>query len=87
MASKIAGILVGLGVLGAVIFSTLDHVRATCQVCVEFQGRQLCEEASAADRDQAIMQAMNTACVQLSAGVTDGIQCNNQIPLSTQCSE
>jgi hypothetical protein len=87
VARVIVGILIGAGFLVAIILATLDQMRVTCEVCILYRGRQVCEKASAADRANATTQATNSACAQLSSGVTDGIACNNTPPVSTRCSE
>ena len=87
MRRAIVGILVGIAFAAAVGFATWDQIRVTCEVCMMYRGRQICEQAVSADRAQAMMHATTSACAQLSAGVTDGIQCNNTRPLSVQCSE
>jgi hypothetical protein len=81
------GILIGVGFIAAVVVATLNQMRVTCEVCMEYHGRQACEEAVAVDRSEALMQATTSACAQLSGGVTEGIRCNNLQPLSTNCSD
>ena len=87
MARTIVGVLIGIGFVGAVIYVGLSQNKVNCEVCMVYQGRQKCESSAAVDRAQAMMQATNSACVQISGGVSDGIRCNNTPPLSSQCSE
>lgn len=82
-----AGILLGVAFFALLVWVTMQQVGARCDVCMVHRGRQVCESARAADRDHAIVQARNAACAQISAGVTDGIQCNGTTPLSIRCSE
>jgi hypothetical protein len=81
------GILVGAAFVALVAWVTFQQIRVHCEVCVEHRGRQLCEDASAATRDESIMQARSAACSRLSSGVTDGIACNGSPPLSVSCQE
>ena len=83
----VVGVVLGVGFVAAVVMATLDQARVRCEVCIVYRGRQMCEEAAAVDRAQALMQATTSACAQISSGVTDGIQCNATPPLSTRCSE
>jgi len=83
----IAGVLIGAALLGVMAYAMLAQTGVTCEVCLEYRGRRLCERAAAADAARATMQATASVCAQLSSGVTDGIQCNASQPLTTQCSE
>ena len=83
----IVGLVLGLGFVGTMVYVSLDQASVTCEVCMVYQGRQACEGASGPDRATAQMQATNAACVQISSGVTDGIQCNDTPPRSLQCTE
>jgi len=80
------GSLLAIVFLAALVWLTAAQARVRCEVCMSHRGRQLCETALAADRDQARAQARNAACARLSSGVTDGIACNNTPPLSVSCS-
>ena len=84
---KSVGVLAALVFFAAITWVTLQQIRATCEVCMQYRGRQICETATAAERDEALMQARNSACAQLSSGVTDGIRCNGTPPLSVSCSD
>jgi hypothetical protein len=87
MKRSLIGTLLGLGFAIALVVTTANQIRVTCEVCMAYRGRQKCEEAVAVDRAEAVMQATSSACSQLSGGVTDGIRCNQTPPLSTRCSE
>jgi hypothetical protein len=75
----------GLAFVAALILATLRESRVECELCVRFDGRVACRRASAADRDQAIAMARNTACAVLAGGVTRGMQCNRVVPHSVSC--
>lgn len=84
---------IALGVLAAAVFvaalvlATLREGRVTCEVCVVFQGREACRTASAADRDQALYMAQNTACAVIARGVTPGMQCQRTRPRRASCED
>ncbi|MGH0030676.1 MAG: hypothetical protein ACQGVC_12855 [Myxococcota bacterium] len=84
---KALGIVAGLGFLGALVWVTTQQMQVTCEVCMAHRGRQVCETATTASRDDALAQARSSACSRLSSGVTDGIQCNGRAPVSVTCSE
>jgi hypothetical protein len=87
MARTIVGILIGVGFVVVVVIAAMGQFRVRCEVCMAHRGRQICDVASAADRASAEMQARSSACSQISNGVTDGIQCNNTVPVSVTCNE
>lgn len=88
MTRKIAKVAIVVALLAVPLaFALSQGRRVTCEVCVSFQGRQICERSSAAERGDAMMQAQNTACSRISSGVTEGIQCNKTPPFSSECSE
>ena len=87
MMRTVVGILLIAGFVTAVFLVGLNQNKVTCEVCMSYRGRQLCERASAIDHEQAMMQATTSACTQISGGVTDGIRCNATPPASSHCTE
>ncbi len=85
MTRTLVGILVVVGFIVVVVIAAMGQFRAHCEVCMAHRGRQICAEASAADRVAAEREARSSACAQISGGVTDGIQCNNTAPVSVEC--
>lgn len=82
-------ILAALGLVFAValVFATLRESQARCELCVSFGGEVACRKASAADRDQALAMAQNTACAVLAGGVTRGMQCMRAAPHNVRCED
>ena len=83
--NRLVLVALGLAFVAALILATLRESRVDCELCVRFAGQEVCRRASAADRDQAIAMAQNTACAVLAGGVTRGIQCNRVVPHRVQC--
>ena len=77
---KKLGILIGLAVITALVWSTLQLRQHTCEVCITFGGRTNCAIASGTTRKEALGSATNTACASISGGVTQSIQCGNTVP-------
>ena len=75
----------GLAFLAALIFATLRESRVRCELCVRFAGAEVCRKSAAADRDQALIMAQNTACAVLAGGVTRGMQCMRVAPHRVRC--
>jgi hypothetical protein len=69
----------------AMVFATLRESRVSCEVCVRFGGAEACRTSVAADRDQALNMAQNTACAVLAQGVTAGMQCGRVVPHRSSC--
>jgi hypothetical protein len=87
MARTVIGLLLVAAFIAGTIYVALDQNRVECEVCMSYRGRQICEKSSAMNRQDALMQATSSACAQLSSGVTNGIQCTNSPPASSQCSD
>ncbi len=87
MTRTLVGVGIGVAVVAAIVFATMGQLRVSCEVCMRYHGRELCESARAVNRDQATMQARSTACARLSGGVTDSVKCNNTQALSILCSD
>jgi hypothetical protein len=71
----------------ALYFVTLSESSATCTVCHDFGGGSSCDTVSAPDRDQAIAQAVSTACAKLAGGVTQTMECTRTPSRQVSCSE
>jgi hypothetical protein len=82
---KILTILIVLGFFGLLLYNTLSAQKATCEVCVEFNGGRNCATASHESEDEARHSAQTTACGPLSNGMNDVIACGRRPPVSTQC--
>jgi hypothetical protein len=82
-----AGLVCAAVFFAALYYVTLAESSVSCTVCLDFGGGQSCKTVAAPDREQAIAQAMSTACASLSAGVTQGMSCMRTRPRSTTCTE
>jgi hypothetical protein len=79
------GIALAVVFVVALVLATLRESQVSCEVCVVFGGQEACRTAVAADRDQALAMAQNTACAVLARGVTPGMQCNRTQPHRAVC--
>lgn len=87
MQRTLLGVLLALGLFGALVYMTIAQADVRCEVCIVFQGRQACEAATAPDREQAQLQATATACSMLTGGVTESIRCSKTLPQSLYCDD
>jgi hypothetical protein len=87
MARTAVGIAIGILFIGAVIWSAFSESAIRCEICVDYKGRSACSIASAADRAQAESQAQSGACSQVTAGVTETLECAAIAPSIRRCDE
>jgi recombinational DNA repair protein RecR len=83
-------LLLAAAVLGAALYILLSPTtlgKVSCEVCMEFKGKEDCRTARAPSRDDAIVTARDNACAQIAFGREDSILCGNTEPASIRCSE
>ena len=83
--SKTFKILIGVGVvlfLSYVVYSSLGLDDHRVEVCMEFRGQTACATAAGATREEAQRTATDTACAQISSGMTDSMACSQSRPKS-----
>lgn len=78
-------VLLLLGFVGLLLFNTLSAQKATCEVCVEFNGRRNCAMASHESAEEAAHSAQLTACGPLTSTMDGRIACSRQRPATSQC--
>ncbi len=71
-----------LGVLGLLVFLSMELRQFTCEVCITYNGRTNCATASGTSKQEATRTATDTACATISGGMTESIQCSNTPPVS-----
>ncbi len=76
-----------LVVVGYIVTSSMGTAKISCEVCVDYKGRQACRTARGPTRDEAIVTAQDNACAQIVGGRTDNILCGGSQPASIQCSD
>ena len=77
--------IMGLAVVGFVIYSSLGQNKLTCEVCVTYKGHSKCRSAAGPTRDQTIQVAQDNACAFLATGMTENIQCGQRQPDRVSC--
>lgn len=82
---RIITITVILAFIALLAWNTLSAQRATCEVCVEFNGQRNCARASHETEAQAAESAQQTACGPLANGMNDVIACGNRPPATRVC--
>jgi hypothetical protein len=82
---KLLTILAVIGFFAFLLYNTLSAQKATCEVCVEFNGGRNCATASHESEEEAKHSAQQTACGPLSNGMNDVIACGRRPPVTSQC--
>jgi hypothetical protein len=83
--NKIITLLVILGFVAFLAWSTIQSQGTECEVCVQFNGRENCATASGPSELEATQTAQNTACGPVTFGMDDAIACDNKPPISRSC--
>ncbi|HKT61715.1 MAG TPA: hypothetical protein VJQ46_16780 [Gemmatimonadales bacterium] len=78
-------LLVILGFVAFLLWSTLASQHVQCSVAVEFQGRQGTGTASGASEEDAIREAQTAACGPLTGSMNERIACGRTEPVSRHC--
>jgi hypothetical protein len=80
-----ATLVVLVPVAAFVVYSSFHVSSIECEVCMDFEGRQTCRTASAAEREEALRAAVDNACALLTSGMTNTIRCQRGEPTRTEC--
>jgi hypothetical protein len=76
-----------VGFVAYVVLSSFSLRKVSCEVCVDFQGRNACRTANGPTREEAINTAQDNACATIAQGRTQSILCGGAQPASVTCSE
>ena len=79
----VIGVLVGL--IGIVVYSSLQIGGVRCEVCIRFRGREVCRSVDGTTEVEALMAATTNACARLASGVTDSLACERTPPTVSEC--
>lgn len=78
-------LLVLVGFVVFLLWSTLSSQRVECAVAVEFRGRPGSATASGASEEAAVREAQTAACGPIAAGMNDAIACSRVRPVRRTC--
>lgn len=67
------------------LYSTLAAQHVECSACVTFNGQTNCATASAESEQDALRQAVSTACGTITQGMDESIRCAGLPPQRPQC--
>ena len=83
--SRLVTVLVVLGFVAFLLWSTLSSQRAECAVAIEYQGHASSATASGASEEDAVREAQTAACGPITASMNDRIACSRVTPVSRRC--
>lgn len=79
-------VLLAVGAFAGLLYATtVSQSGVECEVCMAFNGTDVCRSVRAASRQDAASSAVQNACAILTRGVTDVIQCQASAPRSLRC--
>lgn len=78
-------VLVLLGFVAFLLWSTLASQRAECQITVEYLGREGSGRASGATQEDAAREAQTAACGPITGSMNDRIACSRVQPVTRRC--
>jgi len=76
-------VLLGLG--GFIVYASLGQGGVRCEVCLGFQGRDVCRAVDGANEHDARMAATTNACAFVASGVTETMACERTTPRKSEC--
>jgi len=83
--NRIVTIVLVVGFVLFLAWSTFSSQKAECTVTMEFGGGRNTATASAATEPEALAAARSTACGPLASGMNDRIACDNRPPVTQRC--
>jgi hypothetical protein len=78
-------LLVIMGFVAFLLWSTLASQHVECSVAVQYQGKQGTATASGASEDEAAREAQTAACGPLTSSMNDRVACGRIPPVSRHC--
>lgn len=78
-------LVVILGIVGFVVYSSLGVGGVRCEVCIAFGGREACRAVDGDSEHDALEAARTNTCALLASGVTDSMACARTTPTRSEC--
>jgi hypothetical protein len=78
-------VLIVAGFVGWAVYDSIARVGVACDVCIEWDGREICRSGAGATEGEAITAAQQSACGGNAQGMTESIRCLNLQPTQVQC--
>ncbi|MCP3981930.1 MAG: hypothetical protein GY716_21720 [bacterium] len=84
--ATILGVLFAVATLALLLYSATTANQHSCNVCMQYLGRNTCREAMGATREEATNTAKDNACAFLASGMTQTVECTARTaPVTVTC--
>ena len=83
--SAIAAVVFLVPVIGIVVYSSLHVAEYECDVCITFDGQQVCRTVTGKTETEGIHTGTNNACANLTSGMTNSMRCERTQPDKAVC--
>ncbi len=85
-ASVVGAIVVAiLAFIGVVVWGTLQGAEVECEVCLVFDGEEVCRLGRGESEVEALAAAHSSTCGGNTSGMAESIACMNRIPERSSC--
>jgi hypothetical protein len=78
------GLAFFIGVLGVIVYSSMNLRQFRVAVCMTYEGRTECRAASGTTREEAIRSAVDNACTTIAPGMSNFRLCETSAPASVR---
>ncbi len=75
--------LVGLAGLSVSMILGGNHMR--CEICIEYNGLEVCEFVEGKERNEMVQLGISTACAGAANGRTESMDCSATPPIKVEC--
>jgi hypothetical protein len=82
----VAIILAAVAFIGAVVWTTLQACQVTCEVCLVFEGQEVCRQGRGPSQAEALASAQQSSCGGNTSGMAESIACLSRAPDRASCS-
>jgi hypothetical protein len=72
-------------IIGVVVYSSFQLSDYECEICMDFEGLQICRTVTGKTEVEAVRTGIDNACAHLASGVTDSMRCQRTPPKSVEC--
>jgi hypothetical protein len=83
--SAIAAAVFLLLVISFVVYSSLHVAEFECEVCMAFEGNQVCRTVTGNTEQEGVRTGVSNACALLTSGMTNTMRCERGQPAKASC--
>ncbi len=83
--STVAGIAFLIPIAAIVVYFSLQVSNFECDVCISFNGREVCRTVIGKTEEEGLRTGIDNACAPLAGGVTETLRCSRTTPTKAEC--